>query len=64
MHYITRPTVMGLAFVNAAQRSIIKAGAPTIEAAVHMPSIPWVARRIATNQGKLGMVTEPSTVVR
>jgi hypothetical protein len=51
---------MGLAFVNAAQRSIIDAGVNFDEAA-HVPSIPWVARRIATMQGKVGLITEPSS---
>jgi hypothetical protein len=54
---IVRPTTMGLAFVTAAQRSIIAAGV-SIDRAIRDPKIHWVARRILTGQGKVGLKTE------
>lgn len=59
MQTITRPTTMGLAFLNAASRSIIAAKVP-IDQVPHTPSIPWVARRVAVMQGAIGTVSEPA----
>lgn len=49
------PTAMGLAFVEAAKRSIIERGHKDVDSAVNDSKVHWVARRIALsdNPGKI-----------
>ena len=58
MKYITRPTVMGMAFLNVAAKAI---GNRTMKQAVHDPKVHWVARRLATSQSTHGLVSEPTS---
>jgi hypothetical protein len=58
MKYITRPTVMGMAFLNVAAKAIGKRSA---DKALHDPKIHWVARRVAASQSKHGLVSEPTS---
>ena len=51
--YISRPTTLGLALVNAAVKTINAGGG-----SITNPQVPWPARRVALTEGRLGTVSE------
>lgn len=59
-----RPTSMGLAFATMATRTIINVaqekGMPP-SAVLATKAVPWVARRVALTEGKVGTVRERMT---
>jgi hypothetical protein len=66
MKFVVRPTAIGLAMVEQASRSIIKAGHTDIAGALDdHKRVSWVARRIALNatQREVGMVRDVSNIV-
>lgn len=58
----TRATNMGMAFVEAAAKAMRGYGGK-IDKAIRDPKVHWVARRIAVGQGKVGTITEPTTII-
>jgi len=52
-HYISRPTSLGLALVAASAKAINAEGG-----SITNPAVPWIARRVALTEGRIGTVSE------
>jgi len=53
--YISRPTSLGLALMNASIKAIKSA---KVENPLTNPAVPWPARRVALTEGRIGTVSE------